>query len=1080
MRFFKFTQEDVVDSFSGEIYQLGQELHEKNRILEYDSLAISRKEIKILSMVEGFDDVSYEQETIIYLKNDKIDVEGICTCSLGANCEHVVAVTLQHISDKDGSSSLDNAQVSTEEMENDPKDDVKKWLNLLFEISKQEEKREKGDIFLAYKIVRNSNQYTDDIKCYKTRIIKNGALGKGTLLDINSLAYNDYNYDFLDSGDIDILKIMNAISPRHQDTFKLKDKIGNDLLKAIIATDRCYLEDADQAITISNDRVDINFSWSNDDSLNRSLVSNMKNDEFIIATKPILFVKSLSNHIYELSSRYNLKTLKTLLSSPAIPNDFFDEVVSQIDRELPMIEIEPPSHYEIRDITNSPKVSINITTAQIDNIIEHIIIMKFIYEDNIVEYIPRNETKKLIKDGYCINIIRDFTLEDKYISELNSLGFVNFIDDDRLIFKSPDEQSLLSIDRWRLFLESDVNRLKLAGWKIEFDNSFNMEFNDADKILASVERGGENSWFGLSFDIEIGGQRIPILSIVSSLIYEFSDITNLPEFINIEISKNSYVKLKSSDIEPILKTIFNLYENIKEKDTIEIEPYNIHLIESFENNNIEWIGSKEIIELSKKIKDFDGIEKVDIPKNLNADLREYQEDGISWLNFLYEYNFSGILADDMGLGKTLQMLAHLQNLKEREVLTKPSLIIMPTSLIGNWKSEANKFTPNLKILSLYGSNRFELLKDIKNYDIILTTYQLASKDEEILQEEDFLYIILDEAQKIKNPRTKMARSIKSFNSDYRVALSGTPIENHLGELWSIFSFLMPGFLSSLTLFKRYYQNPIEKDNNFERQHILNHKIKPFMLRRTKDNVIDELPDKTEIIKYVQFNPAQIKLYESIRVAMEKEVRDMIIKKGIASSHITILDALLRLRQVCCDPSLLRNRQDEEAIESAKLELFLELVEELLEEGRKILVFSQFTSMLKIIEDQLIKRGVKYSKLIGSTKNRDAVIDEFRNGESDIFLISLKAGGVGLNLVEADTVIHYDPWWNPAVENQATDRAYRIGQTKAVFVYKLIVQNSIEEKIIELQKRKKGLQDNLYSVSKDEKLNSKELLDLLKG
>jgi len=478
--------------------------------------------------------------------------------------------------------------------------------------------------------------------------------------------------------------------------------------------------------------------------------------------------------------------------------------------------------------------------------------------------------------------------------------------------------------------------------------------------------------------------------------------------------------------------------------------------------------------------DFDGIQKVDIPKNLNADLREYQEDGISWLNFLYEYNFSGILADDMGLGKTLQMLAHLQNLKEKGVLTKPSLIIMPTSLIGNWKSEANKFTPNLNILSLYGSNRFELLKDIKNYDIILTTYQLASKDEEILQEEDFLYIILDEAQKIKNPRTKMARSIKSFNSDYRVALSGTPIENHLGELWSIFSFLMPGFLSSLTLFKRYYQNPIEKENNFERQHILNNKIKPFMLRRTKDNVIDELPDKTEIIKYVQFNPAQIKLYESIRVAMEKEVRDMIIKKGIASSHITILDALLRLRQVCCDPSLLKNREDEDLIESAKLELFLELVEELLEEGRKILVFSQFTSMLKIIENHLIKRDVKYSKLIGSTKNRDAVIDKFRNGESDIFLISLKAGGVGLNLVEADTVIHYDPWWNPAVENQATDRAYRIGQTKAVFVYKLIVQNSIEEKIIELQNKKKGLQDNLYNVSKDEKLNSKELLDLLKG
>jgi SNF2 family DNA or RNA helicase len=531
----------------------------------------------------------------------------------------------------------------------------------------------------------------------------------------------------------------------------------------------------------------------------------------------------------------------------------------------------------------------------------------------------------------------------------------------------------------------------------------------------------------------------------------------------------------------MLKTIFNLFDTIKDnkKDTIDIAQYNMHLIESFKDSNIEWNGNRDLLELSKKLINFEGIEKISPPKKLNASLRDYQQKGLEWLNFLYEYNFSGILADDMGLGKTLQVLSHLQNLKERGKLTKPSLIIMPTSLIGNWRSEINKFTPDLKLLSLYGSHRFEFLNKIHDYDIILTTYQLASKDEKIFETIDFLYLILDEAQKIKNPRTKMAIAIKSFNSDYRIAMSGTPIENHLGELWSIFSFLMPGFLSTLTMFKRFYQNPIEKDNLISRQDILKRKIKPFMLRRTKDSVIDELPDKTEIIKYVEFDEKQSQLYESIRISMEKEVRELISKHGIESSHITILDALLRLRQVCCHPALLKLKDKININQSAKLELFLELIDELLEEGRKILVFSQFTSMLKIIEKALIERKVKYSKLVGSTKNRDRVIDEFRNGKSDIFLISLKAGGVGLNLIEADTVIHYDPWWNPATENQATDRVYRIGQTKAIFVYKLIVRNSIEEKIIELQKSKKRLQDNLYNNSNEEKLSSNELLDLLK-
>jgi len=293
---------------------------------------------------------------------------------------------------------------------------------------------------------------------------------------------------------------------------------------------------------------------------------------------------------------------------------------------------------------------------------------------------------------------------------------------------------------------------------------------------------------------------------------------------------------------------------------------------------------------------------------------------------------------------------------------------------------------------------------------------------------------------------------------------------------------MPGFLDTLSFFKNFYQNPIEKEHSFERQNLLNKRVKPFMIRRTKEKVASELPEKSEIIKYTQLESKQSKLYESIRVTMEQKVQDAVKAKGLASSHITILDALLKLRQVCCDPSLLKIQEAQKVHESAKLELFLDLINELMQEGRKVLVFSQFTSMLSILEEKIKNLNINYTKLTGSTRKREEAIERFTKGNADVFLISLKAGGVGLNLVEADCVIHYDPWWNPAVENQATDRAYRIGQTKAVFVYKLIVENTIEQKILELQKKKQAIQDGIYDEDKqqeDIKFSGNELLELLK-
>jgi SNF2 family DNA or RNA helicase len=588
-------------------------------------------------------------------------------------------------------------------------------------------------------------------------------------------------------------------------------------------------------------------------------------------------------------------------------------------------------------------------------------------------------------------------------------------------------------------------------------------------VLESDEKDG---WFNLSFEFEFNGKKAPLAPLVSSIINEFEDLELLPEKLFLEVDKNYFIEIESETLKPVIKTIIALFDK-KEKEKLKVTLADAVLLEEIEDLEIK--GSKKIFEISKKLKNFEGIKQVSPPKNLKAELRDYQKEGLNWLNFLWKYSLNGILADDMGLGKTIQTLAHLLRLKEEKKL-KTSLIVVPTSLLANWKNEIEEFTPDLSKILLYGNNRKHIFDELDKYDIVITTYAVLTRDIKKLKEFEFDYIILDEAQKIKNPNAKISLSVKLLKSKYKLALSGTPIENHLGEIWSIFSFLMPGFLGGYKFFKEYFQNPIEKEKDFAKQHLLHRKLKPFILRRTKENVVKELPPKTEIIKYTQFGEKQAKLYETIRVTMEQKVKEAISKKGLNSAHLTILDALLKLRQVCCDPRLLK--LEKSINQSAKLDLFLEIVDELLLENRKILVFSQFTSMLKIIEEELQKRGIEHVKLTGATKNREKVINEFKKENIQIFLISLKAGGIGLNLTEADTIIHYDPWWNPAVENQATDRAYRIGQDKPVFVYKLIVENTIEQKIIELQNKKANMQKIIYDEG-NTAFDKNELLEFLK-
>jgi superfamily II DNA or RNA helicase len=450
------------------------------------------------------------------------------------------------------------------------------------------------------------------------------------------------------------------------------------------------------------------------------------------------------------------------------------------------------------------------------------------------------------------------------------------------------------------------------------------------------------------------------------------------------------------------------------------------------------------------------------PPGLGLALRPYQLHGLAWLQYLREQNLAGILADDMGLGKTAQALAHIWTEKQAGRLDRPALVIVPTSLLFNWQQEAARIAPGLHVLTWHGAAR-AAIGSMVGADVVLTTYSLVWRDLRALSAQPWHLLILDEAQAVKNAHARAARALRRLDARHHLALTGTPLENHLGELWSLFDLLMPGFLGDSRTFARHWRKPIEVNRDGPRARLLAARVRPFILRRMKTEVATELPPLTELVKRVALVGQQRQLYESVRVAADHMVRRILARDGFsATSLISVLDAMLKLRQVCCDPLLLKGVQTPPGVERAKLEWLREHLPDFVAQGRRVLVFSQFTEMLDLIAAELDRLGLPHLRLTGQTPaaQRGGVVQRFQAREMPVLLASLKAGGVGLNLTAADTVIHVDPWWNPAVQSQASARAHRIGQDQPVFVYQLVAQGSIEERMLELQARKKALADGL--------------------
>lgn len=687
--------------------------------------------------------------------------------------------------------------------------------------------------------------------------------------------------------------------------------------------------------------------------------------------------------------------------------------------------------------------------------------VKLCYGEN--EFNPLNE-KEEKEFKYPRNVIE----ETKAMNVFRKTGFM--FDVNNLRFILPDEEKIYE------FLTNDINYYMQKFEVLATDNFKSKEI--IKPKMGSLGVRVENNL--LSVDLS----QLNI------------DLSELEEIVKKYKLKKKYHRLKngafldledSNEIDFINKLVSGTDIDYKELETGSVRlPVNRTL---YLDQLLSKIKGTQIIKNSEYKNLIDGLDKdlldedEKIPKQLENILRPYQRTGFKWLKTLDRYKFGGILADDMGLGKTIQIISILLDYKMNNKEHKTSIVVSPSSLTLNWKNEIEKFAPELKVKVVRGTltERNQIIDDIEKYDLIITSYDLLKRDIDSYKEKNynFKFIIADEAQYLKNNNTKNAKSIKQLNGETRFALTGTPIENSLAELWSIFDLIMPGYLFDYKKFKSMYEVAIVKDEDVEAMNKLKMLIEPFVLRRTKKEVLTELPEKTITVLNNEMEEEQRKIYLSYLVQAKQELQDVISSNGYEKSQIKILAALTRLRQICCHPGLFMEGYNSG---SSKLEQCMEIIEDGINAGHKILLFSSYTSMFEIIEKELKNREIKYFKLTGSTKvdERIELVDEFnRNKEIGVFLISLKAGGTGLNLIGADMVIHYDPWWNISAENQATDRAYRIGQKNNVQVYKLITKDSIEEKIYDLQQRKAELMDNVLDVNTTfvNKLSKEDIMNL---
>ena len=1037
-------------------------------------------------------------------RDGRVRIDGSCSCPVGFNCKHVAALLIECMASPAGPRMPPPAPrpVLTPQTEN--------WLAELDRAITLSEDDYPPSVRqrLIYVLsidqdVSRPPQPLIDLK--SVRLLKDSSFSeKPTNYDPRS-AFANAPAKHLRGDDLPILRHLLELRGSYGyvrgQSHALAGEIGAEVLNRVLATGRCRWRSPQGPLMTRGDPRHGGIAWRMLDDGSQKPAVSVEGGGIAVCLIPPWYVDADAATCGPLHFDLPPRVVAMLMQAPAVQPQQVAALRGKLSERLPeRADLLPPEpsppeivagppapilrlarrsfpdyHYSWRAAPRSP----DLPVAR----------LAFGYGALDVSATDPRDQPLMTKDGRLFSIERDRRLEsrlrqrlfatDAKLAAITSQYDYGLPADSRGDLVLADDDALA----WPRFLVEVAPRLRGEGWRIEIEPGFAPPLAEADgEFDAELRQGSGIDWFEFDVGIAVDGQRVNLLPQIIALLKAAPDDAD-GDFFEIDEgdSRTLFVTLDDgrllpipyAKVKPILAALHELFRADLTANGETLRLSRAHaaelsaLDELIAGSGIVLSGGHALRLLGQRLRETGAPAEYPAPPDFAATLRPYQHQGYSWLRFLGEIGLGGLLADDMGLGKTVQTLAHVLAEKRDGRGDRPSLVVAPTSLMANWRMEAERFAPALKVLTLHGSDRKARFAAIADHDLVLTTYALLPRDREVLTGQPWHALIVDEAQNVKNPDTNAARILRQLDTRQRFCLSGTPVENHLGELWALMDFLNPGLLGERRHFARAFRTPIEKNDNAGRRQALSRRVRPFMLRRTKGQVAAELPPKTEIIEPIVMETAQSAVYEAVRLTMHRKVREAVAAKGLERSRIIILDALLKLRQVCCDPRLVKLPSVKKAgATSAKLARLMEMLSGLVEEGRRVLVFSQFTSMLALIEEQLSAAAIGFVKITGDIRDRATPIKRFQNGEAPIFLISLKAGGTGLNLTAADTVILYDPWWNPAVEAQAVDRSHRIGQDKPVFVHRLVTLQTIEEKMLELQQRKAALAAGLFDPEAD--------------
>ncbi len=1052
---FAMAMADLYATFSAKELEKG-----RRYVGEVTELELEKSEIS--AYVAGSRPMPYR--VVLYRRSGRL--VSVCTCPVGVNCKHGAAVALRAVAAADAG-SLDTLRPNFESW-------LKEFQSRL-EPAAPSKPTAQSHVLLWHLFPAKAWR-APYLITYKARLKKSGE-PSGLEPWSNYLAALRVRPRFIDKDDLAAIRTLWLETPRFGQggpQIRLDSGRGRHVIELLSATGRLY-SGPDLAGPLSwGDPRQGQLAWA----LLRSgeqvadLITTPRATVLVNLESEVLYVDSETRELGEVRTGAPVEIVSKLLSAPPLN----PPKVAAINRLLPPSNHSIPRPLEsvtarlpIIDAQLQPRLRLEATQIYVPGYLQELpatidfAFPEFVYGDIAL---PLDDAYEIVFTGgeQAVKVARDRAGEERALEALSASGLRPIDLRGTVSLEEMPSGPLFgfaSEAEWTDFVPQEVPALRDAGWKVSIDPTFRHYHAEATNWFLDIS--GSEGGLSLDLGVEVDGERVDLPPLLAELFTRDArwlsprGLETIGDTEKVALRRNGQpsIAVEASRLKRIVASLVDLLS--QDPKHLRLSNLDVNRLQTItEEGGWEVSGLERVLELARLLPGGAEVPVVVPPAGLCASLRTYQLAGVSWLQFLREHRLSGILADDMGLGKTLQTLAHLLIEKEAGRLLEPALIVVPTSLVNTWMDEASRFTPGLAAIALHGSDRNEAAERIPEHDLVITTYPLIWRDRERLAKFKFHTIVLDEAQHVKNARTKTAQAVRRIEAEHRLCLTGTPVENHLSELWSLFDFLLPGFLGDHGAFRQTWSTPIERHRNRERLDLLATRLRPFILRRQKSQVATELPPKTIIVVPIEIGGAQRDLYESVRLAMDKRIRDEIRARGFERSQIIILDALLKLRQVCCDPRLLKSAATKPAVSSAKRTALMEMLPELIEDGRRILLFSQFTGMLDLIKTDLDQAAIAYVELRGDTRDRVTPVRRFQDLEVPLFLISLKAGGVGLNLTAADTVIHYDPWWNPAAEDQATDRAHRIGQIKPVFVYKLIVDGSIEERIVAMQEYKAEL------------------------